>query len=440
MKKKFTIGIITMCCVMGSIGCSNNASTSQSAADSSPNTNVTSTTATDQSNQEEPVTLTVWSRDTEDSVVGRAFESDVAAFEAAHPNVKVEYLHINHADVVPKWNTAFAGGVAPDVLDVGVSHIVGRVELGHLMPLDDYLNSWDEKDNIIPGMVDYGNYQDHNYAIAYNASPSIFAWRKDYFEAAGLDPDTPPKDWEQFLEYCEKLTEKDGDMVTRGGVELPDTRGAHILWQFFLQNNAETVNYADNKPDFNKPEVMKAAQFLYDLAPYAMLNNANSTGAFISGNAAMTLTISPDQIHSMLEEDPTLEGKIGFAPSLTNKSGGIHCGAWLYAISSQTKQPDLAWEWIKFVFSEERCRVRMEEFGIVPPIQSLANEYIEDDPEIKSAQLQNLNQSQAYPKLDWTNIYEETLHQAYDQILYHQKSPEEAMNDLQNDILNRMSK
>ena len=437
MKKELLLSIIAASCLLGITACSGNtADTSKTEAAAKPASAQTST----QQTAEETVTLTVWSRDTEDSVVGRAFESDVAAFEAEHPNVKIESLHINHADVVPKWNTAFAGGVAPDVLDVGVSHIVGRVELGHLMPLDNYINTWEDKDNIIPGMIEYGNYQNKTYAIAYNASPSIFAWRKDYFEAAGLDPDTPPKDWAQFLEYCERLTEKNGDTVLRGGVELPDTRGANILWQFFLQNNAETIDYENNLPDFNKPEVIEAAQFLYDIAPYAMLNNANSAGAFLSGNAAMTLAISPDQIHSMLEEDPSLEGKIGYAPSLTNKSGGIHCGAWLYAISSQTKQPDLAWEWIRFVFSEERCRVRMEEFGIVPPVQSLNEEYIKDDPDIKSAQLKNLNQSQAYPKLNWTNVYEETLHQAYDQILYHQKTPDTAIADLQNDILNRISK
>lgn len=388
----------------------------------------------------DPVKLTVWSRDTEDSTTGRAFKSDVAAFQDKYPNVTIESLHINHGDVVAKWNTAFAGNVAPDVMDVGVSHIVDRVNLGHLMPLDDFINTWEEKDNIIPGMIEYGNYDEQTYAIAYNASPPIFAWRKDLFEEAGLDPNRPPKDWNEFIEYSEKLTVKEGNIVKSGAVELPDARGASILWQFFLQNEAQSVDYENDAPSLDTPEVIEAAQFLAEISDYAILANQGSTSPFIAGNAAMTLSIAPDQILSLLQEDPSLEGKIGFAPSLEQKQGGMHSGAWLYAISSQSKNPDLAWEWINFVFSDERVRVRMDEFGILPPTASLRDEFVKDDPELRGAQLANLNQAQAYPKLSWTNVFEETLHSAYDHIIYHTKTPEEVMNDTQREITNRIKK
>lgn len=37
------------------------------------------------------------------------------------------------------------------------------------------------------------------------------------FREAGLNPDTPPADWDELLEYAEKLTVRDGDAVTRAG-------------------------------------------------------------------------------------------------------------------------------------------------------------------------------------------------------------------------------
>lgn len=385
----------------------------------------------------EKIKFSVWSRDTEDSTTGKAFKSDMEAFKKLHPEIEFEFLHINHADVVTKWNTAFAGGTAPDVMDVGVSHIVGRVELGHIIPLDDYFNSWDDKENLASGMVDYGRYGDRIYALAYNASPAIMAWRKDYFEQAGLEPDRAPKDWEEFVEYVKKLTVKEGNTVKRGGVDLPDTRGAHILWQFFLQNDAQTIDYANDIPNFNQPAAIEAAKLLENIAPYAILNSGG-LNEFMSGNAAISLHISPDAIRSMINEDPSLQGKIGYQPTLINKKGGNHCGAWLYSISSQSKNPDLAWEWIKFIFTEERCRVRMNEFKIVPPMNSLSEEYIAKDPDLNRAQLKNLVQSQAYPKLSWTNVYEESLHLAYDQILYGEKTAEQAMIELQNTIMSKI--
>ncbi len=388
------------------------------------------------SESDEMQKLVVWSRDTEDSVVGVAVKSDAEAFMVANPNIEVELLHIPHADVVTKWNTAFAGGTAPDVMDVGVSHIVGRVELDHLLPLDDYYNNWADKDNLASAMVDYGLYDDKIYALAYNAAPPVMAWRKDYFEGANLDPDAPPADWEQMVEYAEALVEKDGDIVTRGALELVSTRGAHFLTQFFMQNEVFEQTYTDG-PNFTEDGMIEAATFLADLAPNAILSQTGSS-AFEAGNAAISLSISPVILQSMIEADPSLEDKIGFAPSLTNLSGGIHAGAWLYSISTQSKIPDTAWSWIEFIFSEERSAVRMNEMGIVPPINSLNDDYIAMGGELYEAQFENLKQSQAYPKLSWTNIYEESMHVAYDEIVYGTKTPEQAMQDLEDDCKNKI--
>ena len=115
----------------------------------------------------------------------------------------------------------------------------------------------------------------------------------------------------------------------------------------------------------------------------------------------------------------------------------MHCGAWMYAISSQSKQPDLAWEWIQFVLSKERAQARMDETNIVPPLNSLAEAYKEKGGDLYAAQLGNLVQSQAYPKLPWTNIYEESLHLAYDEIIYGEKTPEQAMKDLEETCKNK---
>ncbi len=419
MKKAFVLAAALSMAFLA--GCASDAQSGEKAQENPP---------------EEKRTLVVWSRDTEDSMVGRASESDKAAFEEK-TGVSVEILHIAHSDVVAKWNTAFAGGTAPDVMDIGVSHLVGRVELGHLLPLDDFYDNWDEKDDLASSMVDYGRYDDKIYALAYNASPSVMVWRKDYFEEAGLDPDSPPSDWNEFLEYAEKLAKKDGDIVTRGAVELPDTRGANILAQFFMQNNVYESTYKDG-PDFTSPGALEAANFLADIAPYAIFTPSGGTTAFEKGTAAMNLCISPDLVMSMIEADPSLEEKIGYTSSLTNVQGGMHCGAWMYAISAQSKQPDLAWEWIQFVLSKERAEARMNETNMVPPLKSLAEEYEEKGGTLYTAQLGNLVQSQAYPKLSWTNVYEESLHLAYDEIIYGQKTPEQAMKDLEETCKDKM--
>lgn len=388
--------------------------------------------------------LVVWSRGTADSMEGRCFLSDIEAFKEKYPDVEVEYLILSTEDQVAKWNTAFASGTDPDVMDIGIAHIVGRVDLGQLRPLDDFVANWDQKDNLMSAMVDYGEYDGHTYCLAYNASPSVMAWRKDYFKAAGLDPDRAPASWEEFLEYCEKLTIYNGSEMVQGGVALPSTYNANILWQFLIQNEAEESTFNSGSPDFAGEGVVEAFKFLQDIAPYAVLGEKDNTySAFVNGQAAMSLMISPATLISMMEEDASLKDNIGYAASLVGKRGGIHCGAWTYAITERCKDSELAWQWIDFVFSEERCRARMEEEGMVPPLQSLQEEYRAFGGEygdLYVTQLTNLKQSQAYPKISWSNPYEETLRTTYDWLVYGEKTPEQAGIDATQTCLGLMNK
>ncbi|MFQ9802023.1 MAG: extracellular solute-binding protein [Clostridia bacterium] len=55
-----------------------------------------------------------------------------------------------------------------------------------------------------------GTYKDEIYGIALFHHAFIFAYRKDLFEKAGLDPEAPPKTWDELKEYAYKLTEKEG--------------------------------------------------------------------------------------------------------------------------------------------------------------------------------------------------------------------------------------
>ena len=261
-------------------------------------------------------------------------------------------------------------------MDIGVSHIVSRVELGQITPLDEYFESWENKDNLLPSMVEYGRYDDHIYSLAYNASPSVMAWRKDYFEAAGLDPEKAPKDWAEFLEYCEALTIYDGDVMKQGAVSLPSTYNSTILWQFMIQNNAEALTYENNTPDFNQEPVIEAFQFL---SRYRALRDAGrkriTFSTFVNGQTAMCLQIAPATIISMIEEDPSLKDKIGYQASLTNKEGGIMRRLDLCNYRKMPKYKDWPGLGSIFVFSEERCTARMEEQGMVPPLASLQDVY-----------------------------------------------------------------
>jgi|GEM_PF-6061709 len=148
----------------------------------------------------------------------------------------------------------------------------------------------------------------------------------------------------------------------------------------------------------------------------------------------MLLNADVSKIASMIEADPSMADKIGVTSSLQQKTGGVHSGAWLYAITSQAKEPTLAWEFITLILSEERCRARMELVSMVPPIDSLRAEYIALNPIVNEAQLENLTFSTAWPKASCSSVLESALHLAYDEIVYDVSTPEEALANAEQEV------
>ena len=52
-------------------------------------------------------------------------------------------------------------------------------------------------------------FQGKIWGIPSGVDDRVLYWNKDAFEAAGLDPDTPPTTWDELLMYAELLTIKD---------------------------------------------------------------------------------------------------------------------------------------------------------------------------------------------------------------------------------------
>jgi ABC-type sugar transport system permease subunit len=56
----------------------------------------------------------------------------------------------------------------------------------------------------------------HVWALPYSTLVKALIYRKDVFKAAGLDPERPPRDWDEFVAYCRRIK------------TLPNTFGAHL--------------------------------------------------------------------------------------------------------------------------------------------------------------------------------------------------------------------
>ncbi|MEI7905697.1 MAG: extracellular solute-binding protein, partial [Candidatus Firestonebacteria bacterium] len=140
---------------------------------------------------------------------------------------------------------SIAGGTAPDVMYSNFRKSNTFIQEGFFIPLEKYLdketiasiNPKTKKAIMIKGPPDN---EEHIYAVPYGTPMIMALWyNKVAFKNAGLDPNKPPKTWEEFIEYCKKLS--DPDAGNYGWMTGKSDEAAWKYFNFVYQAGGEIV-------------------------------------------------------------------------------------------------------------------------------------------------------------------------------------------------------
>lgn len=418
MKRKGIVSVLLLTMIMGLLaGCGSKNAKTQEQEDGKPQ-------------------LTFWIRGSETEGVCKTLQADIDAYNASGKNkgyIKVEYVPLG--DFATKFNAAFAGGTAPDIVETGVDQISIRAHMTQYLELDNYLEKWENKDLINKRYLEAGKMLDDGktYGLAYAPTPCVFVWRKDFFEEAGLDPETPPKDWNEMIEYAKKLVVKEGDTVVRGGFSL-EPADYRLFTLMARQAGCELYDPKNNIPEIANEDGIRTLQYFADIQPYSILYNpapgANTLRSFLTSESAMAY-VTTEELAAMLENDPSLEEKIGITAGVPAADGveSTWCGYRLFAINAASKYPDIAWDVIAYLMTEDANRNRMENANIPPAYENLNEEYISKNEKINLPASNAINIGEPFPKTDWMTSYGEAVKNAQQEVLYGNKSAEEALKE-----------
>ncbi|MGG6313774.1 ABC transporter substrate-binding protein [Paenibacillus macerans] len=375
-------------------------------------------------------TLTFWRAGT-DAQENAYWKRVIGEFEASHPGVKVELSEAPFGnDMETKLNAAYASGTAPDVLSYTLASVAQRASLGQYEPLDEYLADWDGKSDLMESVAQTGFYNGKQYGLGFIPDPRVLLWRKDLFKEAGLDPEKPPGSWEELADYAQKLTKKDGNTTTLAGFAIPTTAG-WTLWQsFVLQNGGLIIDEENNKPLFDSPEAIEATEYLADLVARGLTipndSNKSNENLFPNGKAAIAYD-SPTAYTNLQKDHPELQGQIGVSGPIERKQKATFSGMRLLFMSSQSKNKELAAEFIKQVLSKEETWKRYTELGAPVVLNSLKEDYINDKPEINQAIFDAVMYGKGAAKVTYAGKLTEIISQNLEAAYYGRVSAEQAM-------------
>ena len=350
------------------------------------------------------------------------WEEAIAAFMMENPDIEIEYQECGYGDdFETKLNIGFASGTAPDVINFTMASMGTRVPLGQYASLNEYVNDWEGKEDFMKNALELGRVRDNIYGIAVYSDPRILIYNKELFKQAGLDPEQPPKNWQELLDCHKKLIKKEGDTVIQTGFGIP-TSGRNLQHYFsvFMEEHGMTnlVDEDNNELLCNTPEAIEAAEFLKQIAEEGIIHwdsDHKEQNPFARGQAAMTLGNTLD-FHNW--NQGAMEGKLAMAVPLTNREQRTFCGMSFLFMSGETEHEEEAWKFIEFISSSEQMWKRYEELGIPPLRESLKKQFIERSPENNEAIYASINYGTGSPKVAYANSVYNAINDALEKIIY----------------------
>ncbi len=358
----------------------------------------------------------------------------IQGFEAANPDIKILYDDAAIGEPMEtKLNTMFASGSGPDLIGHGILSVAARVELGHYQAIDAYFDAWEGKDDLLPSVLANGTYKGHTYGLGYSVTPFVFAYRKDLFEAAGLDPEQPPTTWDQLAEYARKLTVKSGDEITQSGFCFPQTGGNMVEFDVFTFGNGGKFMDEDSNPTMDGPAQLEVLNYLSGLLPDVNMVYSNSeTNPFVKGLAAMTL-INNVALTSMLQ-DPEYAGKVGVALPPNNGVKGTFSGCNMLFIGRDCKNADAAFSFIEFALSQESTLERAKQLRIPVTRASLQAEFAALDP-YNAARSECVENGTGMPRATWATTFQRIRNELVQAVLFGGADAQQSLTKAQEDLL-----
>ncbi len=367
-----------------------------------------------------------------------ALQKIVDKFNEAHPDTP--FVMTTVFGQYEKVLTAIAGGTPPDVVSaVWLHQLVSMAARNGLMALTGYA----DRDGItgdpyFPNLWDAWHWKGDLWGLAITANSNVIAYRKDLYREVGLDPEDPPDTISELDEAAMKLDKFDenGNIVRYGLYPGYLFWWGNVFGGTFFDEEAGKIT-ANDEPIVAALEWMRGYAERLDPAKVAAFQQGfgdymSPQNAFFVGKEAMT-QVGEWFISFVDKFAPGLE--YDFMPAPIPEGGREMCttfGGSIFTIPNGVKNPDVSWEFIKFLSEDENMGEFCYVIHNVPPKTGVAyQDRFVGDPKFKLAvDMLSGENSFGPPKTPVTEFYFTKLGEAEDAVKQGQKTAQEALDEV----------
>ncbi|WP_037911643.1 sugar ABC transporter substrate-binding protein [Actinacidiphila yeochonensis] len=311
---------------------------------------------------------------------------DASAFYAAaekefkaQTGATLKVQEVQWADAHDKLVRAFASGDGPDVSEIGTTWTPEFAAAGGLDDLTSEISSSGMGKDLIPALKDSATYDGKQYGVGWYAGVRAIVYRKDVFQQLGLKV---PTNWAELEQTVKTLKAKKPGMMAMPIAGESAYGSAPFVWgaggDFATQANGKWTGSLDSA---------QAREGLSFYTSLALKDGSSSVGAstwketdlldsFAKGKAAMVIqgNWTPK---TAIAQNPSLKNEIGAFP-IPGKDGGVapaFLGGSNLAVLKTSKNPDLAFRFIKMMTTGDLSKKWADEAGYFPSTTTALQSY-----------------------------------------------------------------
>lgn len=304
------------------------------------------------------------------------FNKMIEEYQEKNQNIKINLISPPYEQADNKLLQMLNAKQALDVIEVRDYTVNQLANNGHLLNIEKYIENWEHKDGLLPATLDSSRtVQNTAYMLSYLFFAKSLFVRNDAIAEMKAKGIKVPTTVNEFFDAGIKLTDPSKNKF---GYAM---RGKN--YTYGIEDNIILANVKDIDEDrfywttdgtfvYNRPEVKKALADYYRLYKQGVPKDGINWGftdqvnAFASGVCAFLIQ-DPDSI-GMIDDVLGAENYTTIPLPLGDDSGKSYqtLGFAGLGVTSYSKNPDEAWDFISFIVSPENNGKFCFSFGAIP--------------------------------------------------------------------------
>ncbi|KYD06143.1 ABC transporter substrate-binding protein [Bacillus atrophaeus] len=307
----------------------------------------------------------------------RYFEEVVKEFEKEHPDIHIQTEAVLNDSYKDKIKVMLGTSSPPDVFFSWSDEFAAKFIRGNkALDLSSYYkNDTKWSSQLVGTQIKPFTYDEKEYGVPWQMDAKSFFYNKDIFEKLNLKP---PSTWEELIKVSKKL-KANGYTPISFGTKAPWTISHYIgtLNQRMVDEKTRERDYDAKTGEFTDEGYIKALEKLKELMPYFnehvnSIDHEYARQQFKSGKSAMMYAETAEiklvePVHLGLFSFPDITGQKGSSNALTGAPEG-------FMISSKTKHPKEAMEFLQFLTSKKMGEKLVKDVGKYSAVQGTATE------------------------------------------------------------------